>query len=68
VPLSQDTAYLHQGLGVPTLPFAHLYHPEAGLVEERKINKKVIGEFENLLKNYVDGECAYDWERDGTLE
>ena len=56
-PVTKDNAYLHQGLGVPSLPFAHLYHPQAGLVEERKINKHVFGEFKGILQTYVDGEC-----------
>jgi thiol-disulfide isomerase/thioredoxin len=56
-PVTKDNAYLHQGLGVPSLPFAHIYDPEAGLVEERKINKNVFGEFKDVLKTYVEGEC-----------
>lgn len=57
VPVTKDNTYLHKGLGVPSLPFAHIYDPEAGLVEERKINKNVFGEFKEILKTYVDGEC-----------
>ena len=60
VPLTQDNGYLHNGLGVPSLPFAHLYHPEVGLVEERKINKNVFNEFKKILKTYVDGECPVE--------
>ena len=57
VPLTKETAYIHEGLGVPSVPFGHIYHPEAGLVEEMKINKRVIGEFRDALESYVNGSC-----------
>lgn len=40
-----------QGLSVS---FAHIYHKEAGLVEERKLNKRSIQEFERILQTYVN--------------
>ncbi|GKY93957.1 hypothetical protein MPSEU_000362600 [Mayamaea pseudoterrestris] len=61
VPLTQNNGFLHDGLGVPSLPYAHLYHPTAGLVEERKINKHKFDAFANILKEYVNGECIVDW-------
>mmetsp|Transcript_29358 Transcript_29358/g.66320 ORF Transcript_29358/g.66320 Transcript_29358/m.66320 type:complete len:247 (-) Transcript_29358:88-828(-) len=57
VPLTKDTAYIHSGLGVPSVPFGHIYHPDVGLVEERKINRKVFGEFRESLESYVRGSC-----------
>ena len=57
VPLTKDTAYIHEGLGVPSVPFGHIYHPEVGLVEEKKINKKVFKEFREALDCYVMGSC-----------
>jgi thiol-disulfide isomerase/thioredoxin len=65
VPLTKDNAFLHTGLGIPSLPFAHIYHPVAGLVEERSINKKIFGEFKEVLQTYVNGECPVDWDNDG---
>jgi thiol-disulfide isomerase/thioredoxin len=63
VPLTKENAFLHEGLGVPSLPYAHIYHPEAGLVEERKINKNMFGEFrDEILKSYIDGYCPIDWD------
>jgi thiol-disulfide isomerase/thioredoxin len=62
VPLTKENAYLHTGLGIPSLPYAHIYHPVAGLVEERSINKKIFGEFKDALQTYVDGECVIDWD------
>jgi thiol:disulfide interchange protein len=59
VPLTKENAYLHEGLGVPSLPFAHIYDPSVGLVEERKINKIFFTEFKDALKNYADGGVFY---------
>ena len=54
VPLQPATKILHEALGVPSLPWTHIYHPEAGLVEERKVSKKFIGEVRSgkSLKKY----------------
>lgn len=57
VPLTKETAYIHEGLGVPSIPFGHIYHPDVGLVEEKKINKKVFKEFRAALDTYVVGSC-----------
>ena len=57
VPLTKDTAYIHEGLGVPSIPFGHIYYPNVGLVEEKKINKKVFKEFRDALDSYVVGSC-----------
>ena len=57
VPLTKDTAYIHEGLGVPSVPFGHVYYPNVGLVEEKKINKKVFKEFRDALDSYVLGYC-----------
>ena len=63
VPLTKENAFLHEGLGIPSLPYGHIYHPQAGLVEERKINlkKKEFATFEQVLKTYMDGECYVDY-------
>jgi len=61
VPLTHDNSILHQGLGVPSLPFGHIYHPGAGLVEERKIAKKNFKVFQDVLESYVDGYCNCDF-------
>lgn len=69
VPTTKDNALLHQGLGVPSLPYVHLYHPEVGLVEERKISKEHFDEFKNeILKSYVDGFCPVDYDDDDNRE
>mmetsp|Transcript_23257 Transcript_23257/g.39755 ORF Transcript_23257/g.39755 Transcript_23257/m.39755 type:complete len:208 (-) Transcript_23257:105-728(-) len=57
VPLNKHTGILHDALGVPSLPWTHIYHPDAGLVEERKVSKKFIDEVRKCLRCYVYGEC-----------
>jgi len=58
VPVTEKNVNLHQGLGVPSLPFGHIYHPEDGLVEELKMSKKFFAEFEEVLNSYVDAESS----------
>lgn len=60
VPVTPENANLHQGLGVPSLPYAHIYHPNGGLVEEMKISKKHFPNFARSLKFYVQGGCNID--------
>lgn len=60
-PVTKDNAYLHEGLGIPSLPYGHIYHPEVGLVEERKINKHLFSDFKDVLKTYIEGECAVEF-------
>lgn len=57
VPLTKDTKILHDALEVPSLPWTHIYHPDAGLVEERKVSRKFIDEVRKCLRCYVYGEC-----------
>jgi thiol-disulfide isomerase/thioredoxin len=57
VPLKRENAFLHEGLGVPSVPFAHIYHPDGGLVEEMKMNKKKFAKFRTSLEQYVSGSC-----------
>ena len=57
VPVTEKNAALHQGLGVPSLPFGHLYHPQSGLVEEMKLTRNHIAEFEGKLDGYLQGYC-----------
>ncbi|KAL9188116.1 hypothetical protein ACHAXT_006494 [Thalassiosira profunda] len=57
VPLNPKTKVLHEALEVPSLPWTHIYHPDAGLVEERKVSKKHIDDVRSCLRCYVYGEC-----------
>jgi thiol-disulfide isomerase/thioredoxin len=60
VPVLSDNATLHQGLGVKSVPFVHVYHPTEGLVEERKLTRKYLPGFHRLLKDYRRGECSLE--------
>lgn len=51
VQLTKDTAYLQEGLGVPSIPYVHVYHPEGGLVEEMKFSKRYYAEFTRVLES-----------------
>ena len=55
VPVTPRNAALHQGLGVSSLPFAHIYHPQGGLVEELKLTRKHISTFKDKLDGYLQG-------------
>lgn len=57
VPLKRENAFLHEGLGVPSVPYCHIYHPEGGLVEEMKMNKKKFTKVRKSLEQYVNGSC-----------
>lgn len=74
VPLTKENAYLHKGLGIPCLPFSHIYYnydhvdnngtgemtssSSCRLVEELKINKSMFSEFKRVVGSYVNNECA----------
>jgi thiol-disulfide isomerase/thioredoxin len=58
VPLTQETGYLQNALGVPSVPFAHIYYPGAGLVEEMKLSKPHMQQFDDILNTYVQGFCT----------
>jgi len=57
VPVTKDNAVLHEALGVPSLPWMHIYHPDAGLVEERKGSKAHFEAVARCLQCYIRGEC-----------
>lgn len=57
VAVTKHNAVLHQGLGIPSVPYGHIYHKKGGLVEERKINKKEFDGFKGILQQYVEGSC-----------
>jgi thiol-disulfide isomerase/thioredoxin len=64
VPLTQSNAFLHQGLGIPSLPYGHIYHPAVGLTEECKISKEYFDTFRQIVDTYVKGYCDVTYEDD----
>lgn len=61
VPVTDTNIDLHQGLGVPSVPFGHIYIPNVGLVEEMKISKQNFTTFESKLDSYLDGSCSVSY-------
>lgn len=57
VPVTPKNQALHQGLGIPSLPYGHIYHPKGGLVEEDKLTRSHISSFKKKLSSYVQGYC-----------
>ena len=64
VPVTENNASLHQGLGVPSLPYAHIYHPMVGLAEEQKLTRNYIQSFKEKLHSYTSGSCPIRYDDD----
>lgn len=52
VPVSSKNASLHQGLGVSSLPYLHIYHPTLGLVHEQKFTRPHVAQVQEKLQTY----------------
>lgn len=59
VPATEENANLHQGLGVPSLPYCHIYDPAGGLVEESKMQKKQMPQLARKLQSYLQRRCDF---------
>ena len=57
VPVTESNANLHQGLGIPSIPFGHIYTPDGGLVEELKITRPHFPQLARKLRTYIVGSC-----------
>lgn len=64
--LDKDSALLFKGLGVKSFPFCHIYHPQAGLVEELKLSRDYWNIFQKKLKDYLEGSCKVQYAEEGT--
>lgn len=53
-------------LGVTRIPYAHIYHPQRGLVEELPMNRKNFDEFRLTFFSYVDRICQLPQDVDST--
>ena len=54
--ISESNRNLQKGLGISSVPFCHIYHPEQGLVEETKISREAGGalsEIKLLVQKYL---------------
>jgi len=57
-PMTSVNSEIHQAMGITTIPFAQIYHPKAGLVEERKIGRRYFSDFKKVLQSLEEGSCA----------
>eukprot|EP00980_Cylindrotheca_fusiformis_P024428 scaffold11900_cov90-Cylindrotheca_fusiformis.AAC.4 len=60
VPALEENKALHQGLGVPSVPYVQLYHPEGGLIEEQKLKRPMLSGFHKKLQDYEQGSCSLE--------
>merc|ERR1719222_871577 len=60
VPASEECSALHRGLGVPSVPYMHLYHPRRGLVQEQKLTRKHLAGLHATLQDYADSSCSLE--------
>ena len=44
-------------LGIPSLPYGGIYHPDVGLIETMSISPKRFSDFEAIFDSYRDQEC-----------
>lgn len=51
-------------LGIKTIPFVHVYHPQTGLAEERSLSRRNYPNFEKVVTSYAHGSCDLDVEID----
>jgi thiol-disulfide isomerase/thioredoxin len=56
-PMPRAPNEVHKALGIKFIPFVHIYHPDAGLVEERTIGRSTYSVFEKIAKSLVKGFC-----------
>lgn len=54
VPVNNKNSLLHQGLGIPSLPYAHIYHPQTGLVDELSFTRKNVSDLARKLAVYLE--------------
>ena len=54
IPHSKETATLYERLGVPGVPFGHIYHPKLGLMHKTQLLKRSdSSDFEKNLKRIL---------------
>eukprot|EP00563_Minutocellus_polymorphus_P003725 CAMPEP_0181031062 /NCGR_PEP_ID=MMETSP1070-20121207/6041_1 /TAXON_ID=265543 /ORGANISM="Minutocellus polymorphus, Strain NH13" /LENGTH=249 /DNA_ID=CAMNT_0023108433 /DNA_START=127 /DNA_END=876 /DNA_ORIENTATION=+ len=56
VPVLETNAALHQGLGIPSVPYAYVYY-KGVLVEEMKMSRQRFPAFVSKVKMYSRGTC-----------
>jgi len=66
--VNEKNPEMHAALGVPSLPYAHIY-VDTMLVEEMRITKKLFPQFAGKINDYERGECLLkDEDEEGAIE
>jgi thiol-disulfide isomerase/thioredoxin len=61
IPITKDNKDLAEANGVIAVPYAHIYAPNMGLVDEMRIGKMYWDDFEDSFYSYINGYCnTYD--------
>lgn len=57
--------FVVQGLGIPALPYAGLFHPEFGMVETASVkNASLFCEFATKVESYRNNKCLVSYKED----
>eukprot|EP00558_Chaetoceros_sp_UNC1202_P008577 CAMPEP_0197244566 /NCGR_PEP_ID=MMETSP1429-20130617/9646_1 /TAXON_ID=49237 /ORGANISM="Chaetoceros sp., Strain UNC1202" /LENGTH=133 /DNA_ID=CAMNT_0042704941 /DNA_START=644 /DNA_END=1045 /DNA_ORIENTATION=+ len=57
VPITKENPDVQQHMNVFAVPFGHIYHPTAGLMEELRMSKSYWSDFEDIFYSYVNEKC-----------
>jgi len=57
IPITKDNKDLSEANGVIAVPYAHIYAPNMGLVDEMRIGKMYWDDFEDSFDSYIKGYC-----------
>jgi thiol-disulfide isomerase/thioredoxin len=57
VSVTKDNRHGVRDLGVPSLPYGYVHHPQAGLVERLSNNKRHLPDFARVVESYRGRRC-----------
>lgn len=57
IPISKENEELRDVLNIVSVPFGHIYHPTAGLMEELQMGKRFWNDFQDIFYRYTKGVC-----------
>jgi hypothetical protein len=57
IPITRDNEQVRDALNVVAVPFGHIYHPTAGLMEELNMGRRFWSEFQDIFHRYTKGSC-----------
>lgn len=57
VAIAKETEEIRNALDIVSVPFGHIYHPTAGLMEELNMGRRFWSDFEDVFHRYTKGLC-----------